>query len=120
MLHQVSIRASCVFKDSKNAPNQYQSTESIERPKVLFPIKSSSESLSSGTSIHANFKYHRCENEKAKHHNLDEEADNNNVTTHFGIAPGNHETGSSALDQKRENVAGNKDFREPIDANERV
>lgn len=86
----------------------------------FFLIKFSSESLSSGMSIHANFKYHWCENEKAKHRNLDEEADNNNVATHFGIASGNHETGSFTLDQKWENVAGNKDFREPIDANERV
>lgn len=120
MLHRVSIRASCVFKDSKNDPNQYQSTEDIERLQKFFLIKFSSESPSGGTSIHANFKYHRCENEKAKHRNLDEEADNNNVATHFGIASGNHETGSPTLDQKWENVAWNKDFRGPIDANERV
>lgn len=120
MLHQISVSALYVFKDPKNTSNQYQSTKDIERPKLGFPIEFRIERLSSGTLMHANFKHHRCENEKTKHQDLDEETNNNNVATHFGIASGNHETGSSTLDQKWENVAGNKDFREPIDANERV
>jgi hypothetical protein len=60
--------------------------------------------------MHSDLKYHHDDNEEPKENDLDNQTKDNKLISHAGKITGDHHTCGTTLDQKGQDIAGNKEL----------
>lgn len=118
LLHlQLAGGAAGVLGDTVDVPDQDDGAAGVEDEEQLLPGLVGAGGLSGGVGADAEVEENADDNEEDEEDDLDSETGENDVVSeiHLGLRLGGHENaGTAALDQERDDIAGDEDFGEPL------